>query len=483
MQSDLTTVVAAADRTLREMARLRRTLRGELVLPADPGFEQSRRVWNGLVDKRPAAIAYCTGAADVVAALSFARENGMPISVRSGGHNVAGNCLCEGGLVIDLSRMKNRAVDDRKRLIWAEAGLTLAEFDRSTQACGLATTMGVNGDTGIAGLTLGGGFGKLGRRYGLACDNLLSAEVVTADGRVLRASADENPDLFWGLRGGGGNFGIVTSFEYQLHRIGTEVFAGSVTFPETEARDALKFHDEFARAASDELSFDAALFTTAGERFFSVSIFHSGSPERVDELVAPLLAFAEGKAVSQQLARVPYLHVQSAGDAIFPRGRRYSWKAQFMRELTGDAIDALLNAYRKAPNDNALLVLQQVGGAISRVPLSETAYACRDAEYDCFPIAIWDDPARDEENMGWVRDVWAAVRPFSTGAVYVNNLGDEGQQRVKAAYGPNYERLVALKNKYDPDNVFCQNQNIRPTEGDEAANARGEREAGRRLAE
>jgi FAD/FMN-containing dehydrogenase len=360
-------------------------------------------------------------------------------------------------------------VDNNRCVAWAEAGLTLAEFDGATQVCGLATTMGVNGDTGIAGLTLGGGFGKLGRRFGLACDNLLSAEVVTADGRTLCASADEHQDLFWGLRGGGGNFAIVTSFEYLLHPIGTEVLAGGVTFPKREARDALRFYDEFARTAPDELSLDAALVTSAGELMFSISIFHSGSPRQAEQAIAPLLAYARGKAVGEHFGRVPYLQVQSAGDAVFPRGRRYSWKAQFMRELSPDAIDVLLDVYRKAPSDNALLVLQQVGGAISRVPVSETAYACRSAEFDCFPIAIWDDPALDEQNMRWVREVWAAILPYSTGAVYVNNLGDEGQDRVKAAYGPNYQRLVELKNKYDPTNVLLLNQNIRPTVGAETS--------------
>ncbi|MGB3877040.1 MAG: FAD-binding oxidoreductase [Shinella zoogloeoides] len=466
MKADALEPAATVEMSLREQTRLRRALRGELVLRADPVYERARQVWNGLVDKRPAAIAYCACAEDVVAALAAAREGGLSISVRSGGHNVAGKSVCEGGLVIDLSRMKNRLVEDSRLFASAEAGLTLAEFDRATQACGLATTMGVNGDTGIAGLTLGGGFGKLGRRFGLACDNLLSAQVVTADGRVLHASADENPDLFWGLRGGGGNFGIVTRFDYRLHAIGTTVLAGSIVFPEARAREALKFYDEFARNAPGELSLDAALFTSAGERLFSISVFHSGVPTQAAKDIAPLFAYAQGKSVSAHVEPTPYLAVQSAGDAVFPRRRRYSWKAQFMRELTADMIDALLDAYRKAPGDNALLVLQQVGGAISRVPVAATAYAGRDAEFDCFPIAIWDDPAADGENLAWVRDVWTAVRPFSTGAVYVNNLGDEGPERVKAAYGPNYRRLVELKDKYDPSNLFSLNQNIAPTMAD-----------------
>jgi len=462
MRTDALEPAAPSAMNPRDEARLRRVLRGELVLRTDLSYERARQVWNGLVDKWPAAIAYCACVEDVVASLDAARESGLPISVRSGGHNVAGKSVCEDGLVIDLSRMKNRLVEDKRLFASAEAGLTLAEFDGATQVCGLATTMGVNGDTGIAGLTLGGGFGKLGRRFGLACDNLLSAQVVTADGRVLHASAEENADLFWGLRGGGGNFGIVTRFDYRLHAIGTTVLAGSLVFPEARARDALKFYGEFARNAPDELSLDAALFATAGERFFSISVFHSGPSAQAAKDIAPLQAYAQGRIVSERLEPTPYLAVQSAGDALFPRGRRYSWKAQFLRELAPDMIDALLDTYRRAPNGNALLVLQQVGGAISRIPVAATAYAGRDAEFDCFPIAIWDDPAADRENIDWVRDVWSAVRPFSTGAVYVNNLGDEGAERVKAAYGPNYPRLVELKNRYDPANVFSLNQNIAP---------------------
>jgi FAD/FMN-containing dehydrogenase len=460
LQSAVAEVLSIA--ALVERSRLRNQLAGELVLPADAAFDDARRVWNGLIDKRPAAIVYCTGPADVAAVLGFARSHGLPISVRSGGHNVAGNSVSEGGVVIDLSRMKEVFVDDERCVASAQAGLTLAEFDSATQVCDLATTMGVNGDTGIAGLTLGGGFGKLGRRFGLACDNLLAAEVVTADGKFVRASADENPDLFWGLRGGGGNFGIVTRFEYRVHRIGTTVLAGSVTFDEAAARDALHFYHAFSMTAPDELSLDAALASSAGERVFSISIFYSGSFSEGKKVIAPLMEYASKRCLDQRLAEVPYLQVQSAGDAIFPRGQRYFWKAQFMRELTDGAIDTLLESYASAPSERCLAVLQQVGGAIARVPVPETSYAARDALYDCFPLAIWEDPAQDDAHSRWARDMWAALRPFSTGGVYVNNLGDEGQERVRAAYGPNYDRLVALKRKYDPDNVFCLNQNIRP---------------------
>jgi FAD binding domain/Berberine and berberine like len=444
------------------IAQLRKNLRGELVLPGHAGYDEARRVWNGMVDKRPMMVLYCAGPEDVIKAIHFARSQSVPVAVRSGGHNVAGLSVCDGGLVIDLSRMKRIEVDRERRIARAEAGLSLGEFDTATQACGLATTMGVNSDTGIAGLTLGGGFGKLGRKYGLTCDNLLAAEIVTADGRTLRASATENADLFWGIRGGGGNFGVVTAFEYRLHPLGPTLLAGSILYDYGHARDALRFYAEFSSNAPDELCLDAALVTApSGERFFSISACYIGPIEEGEQAVKPLREY--GAPVEDRIAPIPYLQIQSAGDSIFPRGRRYYWKAQFLRELTDAAIDALLAAYTTAPSVNALVVLQQVGGAIARVPKSATPYVNRDALYDCFPVAIWDDPADDEPNIGWARQFWNAMRPFSTGGVYANNLGDEGEDRVQAAYGENHPRLVALKNKYDPTNVFRLNQNIRPT--------------------
>jgi FAD/FMN-containing dehydrogenase len=390
------------------------------------------------------------------------RSQGVPVAVRSGGHNVAGLSVCEGGVVIDLSRMKRIEIDCERRFARAGAGLSLGEFDTATQACGLATTMGVNSDTGIAGLTLGGGFGKLGRKYGLTCDNLLAADIVTPDGRALRASATENADLFWGIRGGGGNFGVVTAFEYRLHPVGPRLLAGSLLFDYGRARDAMQFYAEFSSNAPDELSLDAALVTApSGESYFSVSACYAGPIEEGERALKRLREF--GAPVEDRIAPTPYLQIQSAGDSIFPRGRRYYWKAQFLRELTDAAIDALLAAYATAPSVNAIVVLQHVGGAIARVPKFATPYVNRDALYDCFPVAIWEDPADDELSIQWARQFWNAMRPFSTGGVYANNLGDEGEDRVQAAYGENHPRLVALKNTYDPTNVFRLNQNIRPT--------------------
>jgi FAD/FMN-containing dehydrogenase len=437
-------------------------LSGDLILPDHPEYEAERKVWNGMVDKRPGLIARCASAADVIAAVDFARDHALLVSVRGGGHNVAGSAVCDGGLMIDLSRMNGIRVDPERRVARADAGLNLGEFDAATQAFGLATTMGINSDTGISGLTLGGGFGKLGRKFGLACDNLLAADVVTADGRLLTASASENPDLFWGIRGGGGNFGVVTAFEFQLHPVGPTVLAGSVLYDYAQAREALRFYYEFSSTAPDELSADAVLMTApSGERLFCISVCYNGALDAGERVLEPLRA--HGAPLEVQIGPIPYLQVQSAGDSIFPRGRRYYWKAQFLREISEAAIESLLQAYASAPSAMALAVLQQVGGAIARLAPSETAYAQRDAAYDCFPISIWEDPAEDEANIRWARELWAAMRPFSTGGVYVNNLGDEGDDRIKAAYGGNYERLVALKTRYDPTNLFRLNQNIRPT--------------------
>ncbi|MGY4154634.1 FAD/FMN-containing dehydrogenase [Bradyrhizobium sp. USDA 4461] len=439
---------------------LRRAVRGEVIVPGDVAYHQARKVWNGMIDRRPAAVIYCAGADDVVAAVNFARSRSVPVAVRAGGHNIGGASVCDHGLVIDLSRMKQITVDPVRRIARAEAGLNLGEFDTATQTHGLATTMGVNADTGIAGLTLGGGFGKLGRKHGLACDNLVSAELVTADGRLLRASATEHPDLFWAIRGGGGNFGIVTTFEYRLFPVGPMLLAGSVVYPYDRAREAMRFYHGFAKSAPDALSLDAGLATTpTGERVFSVSACYIGSIEEGERVVKPLRTY--GAPIQDQITQRSYLDIQSAGDAIFPRGRRYYWKAQFLRELSDAAIDTLLAAYATAPPDS-LLVLQQVGGAIARVPVDATPYANRDALYDCFPISIWDDPAEDATRIRWARDLWDAMRGFSTGGVYANNLGDEGTERIEAAFGANYARLLSLKTKYDPTNFFRSNQNIKP---------------------
>lgn len=436
-------------------------LTGTLVRPGEHGYDAARAVWNGMIDRRPALIAYCANRADVIEAVALARTTGILTAVRSGGHNVAGSSLCEGGLVIDLSRMNGVTVDPKSRTARAEGGALLADLDAATQVHGLATTTGVNSDTGLIGLTLGGGIGRLGRLHGLSCDNMLSAEIVTADGQVLNASADENAELFWGLRGGGGNFGIVTAITYQLHPLGPTVLAGSLVYEWKRVHDALRLYGEFSAAAPDALCMDAALVTMEdGGHGFAISAFYAGALDEGERLLRPL---REALApVDDRIGPASYVELQKAGDASFPRGHRFYWKAQFLRELTKDAADALIDRFPSVPSASSFFVFQQVGGAIARVPPAATAYANRGAAYDTFPVSIWTDPAADEANIAWAREMYVALRPFAMRGVYVNNLGDEGDDRVKAAYGENYDRLARLKRKYDPDNLFRLNQNIRP---------------------
>ena len=439
----------------------RNRLSGVLVCPGDQNYEAARAVWNGMIDRRPALIAYCAKRQDVIEAVDFARTTGILTAVRSGGHNIAGASLCDGGLVIDLSRMNRVTVDPASRTARAEGGALLADLDAATQAHGLATTTGVNSDTGLIGLTLGGGIGRLGRKHGLSCDNMLSAEIVTAEGQVLNASEHENADLYWGLRGGGGNFGIVTAITYRLHPLGPTVLAGSLVYEWKQVHEALRLYAEFSAAAPDALCMDAALITMPdGKHGFSISAFYAGPMEEGERLLRPLRGTLT--TVGDRIGPVSYVQLQKAGDASFPRGHRFYWKAQFLREVTKAAADALIDRFPSVPSTTSFFVFQQVGGAIARVPPAATAYANRGAAYDTFPVSIWTDPAADVANMAWAREMYDALRPFAMEGVYVNNLGDEGDDRVKAAYGENYDRLVTLKRKYDPNNLFRLNQNVRP---------------------
>jgi FAD/FMN-containing dehydrogenase len=357
--------------------------------------------------------------------------------------------------------MNRVTVDPENRIARAEGGALLADLDAATQAHGLATTTGVNSDTGLIALTLGGGIGRLGRKHGLSCDNMLSAEIVTADGHVLTASEKENAELFWGLRGGGGNFGIVTAITYRLHPLGPTVLAGSLVYDWKRVRDALRLHAEFSAAAPDELCTDAALVTLPdGGHGFAISAFYAGPMDEGERILRPLRDALP--AVQDRVGPISYVQLQRAGDASFPRGHRFYWKAQFLRKITPAAADALIDRFPSVPSSKSFFVFQQVGGAIAKVPPMATAYANRKAAYDSFPVSIWTEPAADQANISWAREMYAALQPFAMDGVYVNNLGDEGDDRVKAAYGENYTRLVALKRKYDPDNLFRLNQNIRP---------------------
>ena len=404
----------------------------------------------------------CAGVADVIDAVTFARTHDLVVSVRGGGHNVAGKSVCNGGLMIDLSKMRSVQVDPGKRTARVAGGATLGDLDRATQVFSLATTAGVVTHTGVAGLTLGGGVGRLARKYGLACDNLLSVDLVTAEGQVLRASAAENADLFWGVRGGGGNFGIVTSFEFRLHPVGPGVLGGTVIYPLEKAREALKLYYEHSHAAPDELSADAFLLTSPdGNQVFAIDVCYTGSPEQGERVLQPFRRL--GSALSDQIGPIAYTELQASGDVFFPIGLHYYYKSHFIREISDDAIGALLSHFTTDPLPGSVVAFQQYRGAVSRVGPSATAFGHRDAQYNLIPTSIWTDPRECETHIKWVRELWDLMKPFSTGGVYVNNLGEEGEDQIRAAYGNNYERLVSLKNKYDPDNFFRLNANIKPT--------------------
>jgi FAD/FMN-containing dehydrogenase len=439
---------------------LRADFRGVVIGPADPGYDTARAVHNGMIDKRPAVIARCTGVADVRAALHFGLDQQLPVAVRGGGHNVAGKAICEDGIVIDLSPMKGIRVDPANRVAHAQAGLTWAEFDRETQTFGLATTGGMVSTTGIAGLTLGGGLGWLQRVHGLTCDNVVSADLITADGRFLTVTATEHPDLFWGLRGGGGNFGIVTSFAYRLHPVGP-VLAGPVAHPVSAARAAFRFYRDYSQSAPDDVFTEFALATLPdGQRAAVLFVAYIGPLEHGERLLRPVREF--GSPLADAIEPMSYCRLQQAYDADFPFGLPNYWKSSNISELGDDAIDTMVAFMQAAPSPRPMVVIDQFGGAVARVANDATAFAHRDAAYDLVIAATWSDPAEQDAHIEWARSFWEAMRPHSTDDVYVNYLSDEGQERVRAAYRQHYPRLVDLKRAYDPHNVFRNNQNIQP---------------------
>ncbi len=457
------------DLTLEESSveQFRTGLRGKLLARGDNGYDETRSIWNAMIDKRPALIAQCAGAADVIHAVNFARTNGLLVSVRGGGHNVSGSAICDGGLMIDLSRMKSVRVDQEHHTARAEPGVTWHEFDSETQAFGLATTSGTISPTGIAGLTLGGGLGWLMRSYGLVCDNLLSVDIVTADGLLLTASDSKNQDLFWGLRGGGGNFGIVTSFEYRLHPVG-KLLSGMVIHPLNRAREAVKFYDEFTHRSPDALGSMIGFVTSPeGERVLAIVVCYHGVIQEGERLLEPLREF--GPPLADTIGPMSYSQVQHLFDAAFPAGAQNFWKSSFLKGLDEMAVGTVVDCVSKAPSSHSLVAIEQLGGAVSRVDANETAFSHRNARYNLLICGMWPDRSANTVNVKWVRDCWNAMEPYSSGSVYVNYLGqaaDEGGKRVKDAYGlETYARLVALKKKYDPANLFRLNQNIDPSAG------------------
>jgi FAD/FMN-containing dehydrogenase len=441
---------------------LRASLRGSLLQPADAGYDGARRIDNAMIDRRPALIARCAGVADVLAAVRFARARDVLVSVRAGGHNVAGNAICDDGLVIDVSPMKGVRVDPAARTVRSEAGVTWGDLDAETQAFGLATTGGVISTTGIAGLTLGGGVGWLNGRFGLACDNLIAADVVTADGRLLHASEDEHADLFWGLRGGGGNFGIVTSFEYRLHPLGPMLLSGPVFHPAARAREVLRFYREFSATEPDELTTYAGLLTGPdGAPLVGLVPCYAGPPDQGEKVVERLRKF--GPPAVDMIGAMPYVAVQRMFNDAFPPGRYNYWKSSLTPGLTDQLLDTIVEHMARVPSPHSAVMLEHYHGAYSRPAATATAYSHRRPTYDVVIIANWTDPADNARNIAWTRELFAAVQPQVSAAAYVNFLdADEGAERVRAAYGENYDRLVALKRTYDPTNFFRMNQNVRP---------------------
>jgi FAD/FMN-containing dehydrogenase len=447
-------------------------VRGPVLGPDDAGYDDARRIWNGLIDRRPALIVQCTGAADVVDAVNFARDQDLLLSIKAGGHNVAGNAVNDGGLVIDLSQMRGIHVEPESRTVRVQGGATLGDMDRETQLFGLAVPAGVVSTTGVAGLTLHGGAGHLRRKYGLSIDNLISVDIVTADGVHRRASATENEDLFWATRGAGSNFGVVTSFEFQAHPVGPMVMVAAVFYPFEGVRELLPAWREYMATAPDELSSVALCWSIPpGEPFPTehhgkpvvvVAGAYAGSLEDGESIVQPLREL--GEPLIDLSGPWPWLGLQSGFDALFPKGAFYYWKSRVLAELSDAAIDDIADFAARRPSPLTDIVAWHNGGAMSRVGETETAYGGREAKFLVTGEASWDDPAVTDDGIRWGREFWDTMGRHSTGGIYLNfaGLGEEKEQLVKAGYGANYERLAALKAKYDPDNVFRMNMNITP---------------------
>ena len=455
-------VVNLAGETIHESAldHLKKGLRGALLRPGDTEYDPARKIFNAMIDKHPGLIVKCSGVADVIRCVDFARENNLLVAVRGGGHNVAGNALCDGGMVIDFSNMKSVWVDPKARTARVEPGVTLGEFLHETQVHGLATSYGVFTPTGIAGLTLGGGFGWLSGKYGLACDNLLSADVVTADGRLLTASSTENSDLFWALRGGGGNFGVVTSFEFRLHPV-SDVLGGIIAWPRSRAKELLRFFREFTADKPDELGIAVGTANLPQGPAIITPICYFGPEEEGERVLGPLRRF--GPPMADGVRKMKFDEALSMLDASLPPGLHNYWRSSYFRDLSDDMIDTILSKIADAPSPLSRFFIEVLSGEATRKRPGDTAFPVRSKMYNFLFLGIWQDPGATTENMDWVHASWESIRPFLSSHVYVNYLSQEGQERVRAAYGENYERLVAVKRKYDPTNLFRVNQNIKPS--------------------
>jgi FAD/FMN-containing dehydrogenase len=443
----------------RALELLRSSLSGQVILPDSPEYDPVRKIWNGMIDRYPAIIARCKDSNDVIQAIRFGRDQNLDIAIRGGGHNISGLSTCEDGLMIDLSLMKDVLVDPQRRTARVSAGLTLGEMMQATQVYGLATTTGTVSGTGVAGLTLGGGIGWLMSKYGLACDNVISFEMVTADGDVVRANAAENPDLYWGLKGGGGNLGVVTTFEFQLHPV-ARVLGGMVIHPMSRAREVLRFYRDFADHSPDELSVYAALITTSnGLPAVAMVPCYFGNLEEGERILSPLRKF--GQPIMDMIRPMTYSEMVTIIDNTSPDGRKYYLKGCTVPQLTDEALDLLIEAGEAMTSPFTLVLIQHVHGAAARIAPTETAFSARGASYMPVFQAAWEeDPA--EPHINWARQAWTALKPLSVDATYVNFMSAEDINQVASAYASNYTRLVGLKKLYDPENVFHVNINIKP---------------------
>ena len=449
---------------------LNRAIEGRVLVPGGPGYEDARQIWNGMIDRRPAAIVQCASAEDVPPAIRFARGHDLEISIRGAGHNIAGNALCDDGLTIDFSNMKAVRVDAGKKLAYVQPGATLADLDEATQKNGLATPVGINSTTGIAGLTLGGGFGWLTRKYGMTIDNLVSADVVTADGKKLHASESENADLFWALRGGGGNFGVVTEFEFRLFDVGPEIFAGLMVFPFRQAKQILQKYREFVNTAPEELNVWVVLRQAPplpflppdvhGKEVVVLPVFYSGPAAEAEKLIAPLRQF--GDAHGEHLGVQPYVAWQKAFDPLLTAGARNYWKSHNFTQLADGALEAVIEYAGKLPSPQCEIFIGLIAGAPNRVAAQAMAYGHRDAKFVLNVHGRWDEARDDAKCIGWAREFFQKSAPFASSGAYVNFMTAEEGDRIAAAYGRNYDRLAQIKKRYDPENVFHMNQNIKP---------------------
>jgi FAD/FMN-containing dehydrogenase len=458
--------------TLTSKAReeLKGLIKGSILVPDDPCYEEARQIWNAMVDRRPAVIVQCVQADDIPPVIRFARKNGLELSIRGAGHNIAGNSLCDNGVTIDFSRMKNVRVDAVKRRAYVEPGATLANLDEATQAHGLATPVGINSTTGIAGLTLGGGFGWLTRKYGMTIDNLVSVDVITADGKKIRASENDNPDLFWALRGGGGNFGVVTQFEFQLFPVGPEIVAGLIVFPFNQAKQILNKYRQFVNSAPEELNIWVVLRKAPplpflpenvhGKEVVVLPIFYSGAVAEAEKLIAPVRAF--GNAHGEHIGAQPYIAWQKAFDPLLTPGARNYWKSHNFTELADGALNTIIDFAGKLPSPQCEIFIGLIAGAPNRIAPEAMAYGHRDAKFVLNVHGRWDDAKDDHKCIGWAREFFNASAPYASAGAYVNFMTAEEGGRVAAAYGSNYGRLVEVKRRYDPENVFHLNQNIKP---------------------